>query len=1020
MKPKLGWLLLAWMMFIPPACATEPVEQFLSALRGQAYHDEALLYIETLRAKPSLAEDVRRRLGYEEAATLLATISSPATGPKARATGLERARELLEKFCAESPDDPLVGSAKNQLATILVERGRTELTAGGDAAVKQARKLFDQAGKQFAEADKRLSAELAKMPKLLAADDTAGRDRKQQLSSAVAEARLMGASVDYDLARTYEPKSKEAKKHYEAAAKKYGELYQAYRTRSAGLLARLWEGRCYQELGQATQALGCYGELMNLPIAPETQELRSKSTRQAMECWLLPEVKKYEAAIQRGERFEKESGKTAPEADLLAIRYLTAVAYQEQAQTLAPQDPNRKRLTGAARDYAGPVAERPGEFQKPAKLLLVALAGERKTSAQDPPQKKVKNFADAVEQARTALEAMQQATNEEAAARAKNDAAAAEQAHQQQIAAAEKAQGLLQQALSLRTKDTPADALQMARYLLCYVSFELGNYYEAAVLGEYLADHAPDTVPGRHGAKIAMAAWVNLYEQSKDKDRSFEVAQIMRMAELTFKRWPNEQEAEDAALTLVNFAAMSGEFQRALEYLNKIPADSPRRGQAELRAGQALWASYLRDLRLPDDQRMSAEKRAELLKQAEDLLVSGVKRVEGSPQVSTTLASAVFSLAQIAMERDDPKKAIEWLENSKYGPLTLTRAGSAVASVNNFGIETYKLALRAYIGVTPQQLEKAEKVMGELEKLVQSSGNAAAAQNLTAIYVSLGRQLEEHLKELRKAGKSKESDAVSKAFEVFLDRVMQRNAGGSLSSLNWVAETFAALGAGYADENRLSPRAQGYYKKAATAYQQLLKLAEKDPKFADNPDALVALKLRLADALRGAGDYDHATLEITQVLRDKPTLLTAQVQGAETYQDRGQVDPTGYVKAIMGGSPGKDGRNLIWGWARLSKITMSNPKFASTFHQSRLAIAESRYQYAMTQKDEARRRKVLEAAVGDLRSTYGLTPELGGPETAARYDTLLKQVQKALGQPEAGIKAFQEAAQQSARNEQDK
>ncbi len=110
----------------------------------------------------------------------------------------------------------------------------------------------------------------------------------------------------------------------------------------------------------------------------------------------------------------------------------------------------------------------------------------------------------------------------------------------------------------------------------------------------------------------------------------------------------------------------------------------------------------------------------------------------------------------------------------------------------------------------------------------------------------------------------------------------------------------------------------------------------------------------------------------------------------------------------MGGSPSRDGRNLIWGWARLSKTTMSNPKFADTFHQARLNIAESRYRYAQSQKDADRKRKVLQAAVGDLRSTYQLHPDLGGAETAARYDRMLKKIQKALGVPQTGIKEFQQ------------
>ncbi len=295
--------------------------------------------------------------------------------------------------------------------------------------------------------------------------------------------------------------------------------------------------------------------------------------------------------------------------------------------------------------------------------------------------------------------------------------------------------------------------------------------------------------------------------------------------------------------------------------------------------GKPLWSAYLRDLRLADDERLPQEKRDALRTQARDLLVSGVKRVEGSGQVDATLASAAFSLAQMDLEAGDSAAAIEWMEQPKYGPLTLIKAGNPAATRDNFAVETYKMAMRAYIAVTPQQLEKAEAMMDALEKLVQGSGDSESGASLTAIYVSLGRQLQEHLKELRKSGKTKELDSVSQAFRVFLDRVMQRNAGGSLSSLNWVAETFASLGAGHEDGIGISTQAQAYYKKAASAYKQLIDLAAKDPKFRDNPDSLLGLRLRLADCYRGAGNYDEATLEVTKVLRDKPTLLSAKSWG---------------------------------------------------------------------------------------------------------------------------------------------
>ena len=191
--------------------------------------------------------------------------------------------------------------------------------------------------------------------------------------------------------------------------------------------------------------------------------------------------------------------------------------------------------------------------------------------------------------------------------------------------------------------------------------------------------------------------------------------------------------------------------------------------------------------------------------------------------------------------------------------------------------------------------------MDALEKLVKGAGDAKAAENLTAIYISLGRELEQHLQDLRKSGHTKELDDVSQAFEVFLDRVTKRDAGNSYASLNWVGETYFSLGNGFDDgTGKSSAKATAYFKRATDAYRRVLEIAAKDPKFKEQPDSLNGIRLRLADCYRRSGSYDEAIKTILGVLRDKPMLLPAQVQAAETYQAQGAVDPKGYVMAITG------------------------------------------------------------------------------------------------------------------------
>jgi tetratricopeptide (TPR) repeat protein len=1002
----LAMLALAAGSLAGKAVASEPVDSFLAALRTRLYFDEALDYLELLKSNPHLPDEVKQKAQYEQGMTLLESAAGQSDFT-ARGTQLSKASEWFEEFHKHFPQHRLAALAKTQIGNIWIERGRAEVQAADPAA---ARKCFEAARDPFAAAEKELDAQLQKIPKLIAPGEKDLQTLKRQLAGDLAQVLLLRASIDDELAKTFEANSPEAKKHLRAAARSYAKLYEAYRTRAVGLLARLWEGRCHQEMGEIKQALGCFQELMDLPASPDTRDIKTKSTRHALECWTGSGEKKYQEAIERGERWEKESLGNPTDADALAIRYLTALAYQAQSNGLPAKDPNRKKLALYARQYVSPVATHPGEYQRPAKMLLVALGGNKdsKKSSGEPG-----TFAEAFERANQALERMQEATAKLQAPQQETDKATLDAMRKQKSAEAALAGQSLRLALSLADGKTGLEDLNSARWYLCFLAWDAGDYYEAAVLGEFLARHYPDSPAGRRGARVALASFVRLYGSSKADDKDFETAQIQRVADMIFKRWPNEEEADETALTLLNFAASQQQLDKVLEYLGKISTNSPRRGQAELRAGPAVWSAYLRSSQAADPQRPPQEKLDAMKKQAQEVLAQGIARQEAAGEVDATLAAAVFAMAQICVETGQPEKAISWLEHPKMGPLTLVKAGSPVAAREGFAAETYKIALRAYIAVTPQQLKKAEEAMDALEKLVQKSGDVKASENLTAIYISLGRELQQHLQALRKSGKVREREAVSKAFEVFLDRVTQRETGGSFASLHWVAETYYGLGSGF-DENGAPPssRANVYFQKAITAYQRMLEVAAKDPKYQAQPESLLGVRLRLADCYHRSGNFDDAIKTLVTVLRQKPMLITAQVQAAEIYQDLGASDSKGYALAINGSNPGKDGKNTIWGWNKISQIVskamINNPKYEDTFHLSRLSMAEARYRFALGEKDKDQRTKILEWAKQDLWYTYKLYPNLGGEKKSAQYDRMLKQIQKSLGASETGLTEFKE------------
>ncbi len=317
-----------------------------------------------------------------------------------------------------------------------------------------------------------------------------------------------------------------------------------------------------------------------------------------------------------------------------------------------------------------------------------------------------------------------------------------------------------------------------------------------------------------------------------------------------------------------------------------------------------------------------------------------------------------------------------------------------------------------------QNVKNATKIMNSLEKRIGKSGDPKAEQNLTQIYITLGRELQQHLERLRQSGNKKELESVSNAFESFLKRIVERGGGNSFSSLSWVAETFYSMAINFDEPSAEVPeKAKGYYANAVKGYEQILERTAKDPKFVPNPENLIGIRLRMAISERRIGHFNTAIKLISEVLQARPKMITAQIEGAETYQTKGALDKNCYLDAIAGGEKTPKGENLIWGWGKLAQMTMKEDKFQATFYQARLKIAECRYLYALKATDKAKHDEYMGRAKKEISVVYKLFPAMGGPESFAKYDELAKKVQAELSETPVGMQEFADTDSKSAQVE---
>jgi hypothetical protein len=1005
------------------ASAAEQFKPFLDGLRDRKLFDMAMEYLDRMRNSPQLVTDVRQTIMYEEGCTLVEW-SRDERDQATKKLHLDRAQQKFDEFIKANSAHPLAAMAATQMGNVLVERGDMLIqqaerqSAKKDELQKQARVYFDQALVVFKDAETKFGERTAVFKGMGFIDPKKEPQKiedREQAHRDLIQAMLYVAGVQFETAKTWPEASPERKKLFDASAAKYAEVYDKYRTRLAGLLARIKQGQCYQETGDTKRALGAYGEILVQPDSQdEFRRLKALALHLAMQCWTGDKEKRPEEAITRGEEWlGKARGNEDRNPDWLAVRYYTAVAMKMHADTLKKEEQNQKdTLLAGARKHAQAVSRIQSEHQDKAEKLYRLLAG---SSGAD---KEPANFAEAKERGDSELTEMQNKQQQAAIAPEMKDTENVPKYLKESLEARQKALKYFRLALSLRDGAVPMDDVNVVRYYVCFLEYQSGNFYDAAVMGEFLAKKYPQSVGARQGAKIALSAYLNGYNEAKEGERDFDNRHLHDIADYITKRWAGEAEADDAWKVLVAIATREHKMDKAMELLAKIPEASAGRGEAELAAGQALWSDFLSERRKDEKDGRKSQTELDTLKtQAQSTLESGVARlrkpVDEGGEVTYSLAAAALSLAQLYLDSssNQPEKAAALLDDPKIGPVTLvSKKDPVILKGPNFAVETYKLALRA--AVATQNIKRAQEIMKELDDLIKTGGDASAAETATRIYIMLGRELEEQITQLRRdPTKGDEIKKVSEGFEKFLQRISESEAGNTLSSLNWVAQTYYSLGNSFDTGGAtLPPESLAYYEKSRATDEKILKAGTALAGFTD--DSKLNVQLRQAKCMRRMKQFKAAVDLLEGVLKQKPMLLEAHKEAALCYEDwAGTKDPAGkvtyYDLAIKGArksSKDKYGReeNTIWGWNKLANMVARDKKFDEVFHEARFHLAQCHWLQSQEQKG-TEKQATLQQAETDIIYTTRLKPDMGGEEMKRKYDNLVRTIQKALGRQATGL-----------------
>ncbi|MDI9444266.1 MAG: hypothetical protein QM844_08875 [Planctomycetota bacterium] len=980
--------------------ADPPAVRFLEALREREYYDVALDYLQAMRQSDRCPDELKETIDYQIGMTLL-DAANAIEAPAERETKLDEATVATQKFLKEHPAHELAVDASTRIGEVLFLRGVIRAHAAEQPGVApaekstrlaEARKFYDEA-RTAIQAAENLSYQKAKELKERAGREPSSRV-KSELDRAyieVLKTRLLLANIADQQARANAAGSKEFKEQLAEAAKQYAELAEKYSNMVGGAQARMYEGRAYKDLGENQKAIDIFLEMLVLPDQPlGFRKLKLLSLAHLLETYLKPEVKKYEEAWQQAEQWKSSalaqelSGPEGRQIHLLGGRAAIAAA-----KALEPNDARRREFVRSARRSFEFVLRFAGATRNEASALLADdLFGGQAAEVAEPA-----TFQEAVEQANLAWVKLITSAREGA-----EETDAAKSAEQFQAAQADLMR-LCQLALAMARPDAPVADLNTIRFRMTYLYFLSGDLYQAAVLGEFLAYRYPTSFGARKGAEIAIKAYRKMFdtERRASRDTTFELERMRRLADYIGARWKGEPEADEAWLMMLDTAIDSGDIAKAGEYLDRLGPDSDRRAPAELRLGQALWSQYLRQAAVEENRPSQAEL-DKLVEGAQATLQQGIDRmrkaVDAGGAVEYPLVFSVLALSQILIDAGRAEEAVGWLNDPKIGPLSLVAAKApVVAGRADFQIDTYKAALRAYVGA--QQLDEAEKTMNLLEAAASGDGGGDGARRLTQIYIALGRQLEDLLVRLRNEGKNEQVQKVSQGFELFLDRIASREEGNSFNSLNWVAETLFSLGAGLDPGDGAAPQeARDYYTKAGATFYRILKSRpEQMPEGAET-----SVKVRLAACLRAMGKHKESLALLVGALKERETRVDVQMEAARTLQDWARADekPELYLSAIVGEQV--DGRYLVWGWNGIANRVVSREEYRPIFHEARYNIALCRTRLAQV-KTGGERAELLKQAELDITRTYQLYPKMGGPEWFEKYDALLKAIRKFRNQP---------------------
>ncbi|MDR1269334.1 MAG: AsmA family protein [Planctomycetaceae bacterium] len=990
------------------------------------YFDTALEYLHWMQTSPLCPPSLKKQIDYQVAVVHLDAIESGNTFLP-RDEHIKKCRESLEKFIKENPQHDLMFDAQSTLGRLFMEEGRTAMLYATHETTKnaereqyrvKARDNFKKALPFFEAADKLATEQAKKLQDTQKANPAAVKeDALYAAYGRFLAGKILINLTKSDIAKTYPDNSKEFKDGLTEVAKAFSALSSKYVEYTAGFEAKLYAAKAYKDLNDFKTARGLLGELNTLQ-GDEFLKIRNESLTMALEMNLIEKKpENYLDSINRARAWNENvpiSWKISREGQQIFV--LAAKNFIAYAETIKSNKAEHDKAVRDAGVFLRQVRQTYPSFAKEARELL------QKIGAVKIDKGKPENFEQAKEYAEDDWREFTIAYSEFQDAQGNNK----EKLKKNVDEIAQRCIASIDLAINMRETGTPMTEINALRLNLVRVYGLLGKTLEAAILADYLTQHysgSPDA------DKTAIMA-VRLYRQAfvEDKlaghDSSAVAERLDKLCAFIMSRWEGQEVTGEVQLLRIETAIDNGNIEEAKKLLTETAAGTPQRVSAELKIGQSLWNRYATLSKLPEDSDEKPQKNdldallSDAKKQLELGLNGKIKLIqENKVKVDAASVQSALAMSQIFLNTNESEKTIHWLTNPQVGPLALIANPPATVDktlLKNLQLSASMLLLRAYVGA--EQLDKAEETMKQLETIIKEqaaeSGTGTEEQKLTQIYISLGRQLENRLKELNDSGETEQADKVAQGFEMFLKRIKNRGETNTFQSLYWVADTFYRLGSGMSTDKTVSDNAAGYYKAAGSTYIDILKRLADEPDWAPER-AADTIKVRLAESLRCVAPnekdkerrekiFNSAMKYVADLLEESENRIDIQIEAAKTLESWGKNDPSKLIRAVAGRFPSAQ----VWGWNGIIKRTSVNvDRFSEFYYEAYWSKFRCVIDIAKNEKEAPKKEKLLTDANRDFIALIQLRPQLGGQEWFARFDQVYKSLERINGKSKpAGIK----------------